>query len=825
MTSLHNMLLNDTVPTNKLGSFCYLLALIYSKKGWYKDSFEVLDLLNYPLRHIIQAAETTAIENVVVLHLAREKTVMGFVTVPQEYSHEVLRLLVWNFVQTQQYPKALQVLDILLDPSKLPSPRFLASLNYLRGVLYEHCGDPLKIIKAHPESLDTLPSMVERKKALIQVGKKQRSRGMLQVSTESKRQLGSQSEPLSPVTVAMMRAGERLPSDSTSAPQILGRRTHSSTPSERMEEGLKGAQQNFAKAAEFSLVANDQLRLAKARCKYVSVYLTSVFLPAVFTHPGERINIDAQEATLRKMLDHAQNGYNFALSTLHLGLILGGCLNLAELNFLLRKESLALAYFLECRDLFFGVYMNNSDFLLAEKASLSSLKKCLTTLKRMARLILALGSQVANDNIFILDAVVKLELAVKAGADRIPPEGTDPLYSLSLAAAQPVSPATVKSLGKTGGEKAKGQSSTAQREASGRTRIWNIFPKKETLPPLSSEDHSAVPKTHLRRNRVSLRNQDSETARSRLLDRLWNYHRRMRANFRRFTKGELTEVVTYEANDILLKKIRRLAKALRNPTLSLFPPSGDAPTSEFSTPSSLSTLKLSGDDHLDHLSAAMGATLKRGAQEDSLAEFGASVLAKAETLDVLSGKGSIRTCDVTTTPVGDQKLASYQDMLKANASISRVAYVLDYDDHVLQYVPKTGFVSANRIPKMSPLDATAIPLDSICVKVVLNQNVGTSAIFRVLPTITLAQLEQYLIGMNSPKSRRTSLDVKTSSDNIDKSISPVEIPQNFNKEFQATVYGVKYFSTDDEVADPNEKYFPHFVSVGSFHPSSQPLCQ
>ena len=89
MSSLHHMLLNDTVPSNRLGSFCYLLALIYSKKGWYKDSFEVLDLLNHPLRASLQIVETSSIENVVVLHLARDKPSMGFVAIPPEQCDSV----------------------------------------------------------------------------------------------------------------------------------------------------------------------------------------------------------------------------------------------------------------------------------------------------------------------------------------------------------------------------------------------------------------------------------------------------------------------------------------------------------------------------------------------------------------------------------------------------------------------------------------------------------------------------------------------------------------------------------------------------------------
>lgn len=84
MSTIQTLLVNDSVPSNKLGNFCYLLALIYSKKGWVKDSFEVLDMFNHSLRSTVQVCEIGTHENPVVFHLSRDKPLMGFITVPQE---------------------------------------------------------------------------------------------------------------------------------------------------------------------------------------------------------------------------------------------------------------------------------------------------------------------------------------------------------------------------------------------------------------------------------------------------------------------------------------------------------------------------------------------------------------------------------------------------------------------------------------------------------------------------------------------------------------------------------------------------------------------
>lgn len=735
-----------------------------------------------------------------------------------------MKLIAWNFIMSHQYSKALQVIESLLDPTKFLAPKTSASFCYLRGLLYEHCGNVNKIIKGAPESLDTLPSLVERKKALISVGKKQKSRGSLIVNTDHRRQTSVQSEPGSPSPFGVSRT-ERLHSAENTP--LYRRHTSSVTHLERAEEGMKGAQQNFAKSAEFSLLGNDQLRLAKAKCKFVSVYLSSVFIQAVFAHPGERINIDSQENTLKKMMDHAQSCYIFALSTLHLGLLFNGCLNLAEINFLLKKETLALAYWKECRDLFFNLFMHHSDFIMADKASVSMIRKCLSTLKRMARLLLSFGSVVANENIFVLDAVVKLELVLHQALDRVPSEGVDTLYSLSL------STGTIKSLGKAAGDKMKAQAGAtlSHKESTSKPKLWSIFPKGKDKDPFNDENASAVPKSYLRRNRVSIRNQDIDSAKTKVLDRLWCYHCRIKANFKKFSKGEMSEEAIWEANDSLLKKIRKLSKTLRNPILSLNTQGqGDAANLAAALDPDSQQLNHHHHDHDHHhhhgnhphhghqadddlrisedsveqLNFAMGAALKRAVSQDELAEFGASVLSKAESLDNKISRTNHRTCSKTTTEVGEQTLASYSDMVQTNSSMSRLAYVLDFDDYVVQYVPLSGFVCANRMPKATPLDATQVPKDAIFVKIILNQNPANYALLKVLPTVTLAQLESFLINANAQKSKRVSLDVKV-AEVVDKAINPFDMTTAFSKELHNILSFVKYFSTDDEVPEVPDK--------------------
>lgn len=88
-------------------------------------------------------------------------------------------MLIWNLIQTQQYSKGLQVIEYASEQARAISPKICATFWYLRGLLYEHCGNVAKILRGTSESLDSLPTLVERKKALLSVQKKQKSRSKI----------------------------------------------------------------------------------------------------------------------------------------------------------------------------------------------------------------------------------------------------------------------------------------------------------------------------------------------------------------------------------------------------------------------------------------------------------------------------------------------------------------------------------------------------------------------------------------------------------------------------------------------------------------------
>jgi len=201
---------------------------------------------------------------------------------------------------------------------------------------------------------------------------------------------------------------------------------------------------------------------------------------------------------------------------------------------------------LECRDLFFNLFFFQNEFILAPVCSFSFIRKCLAILQRISSVMLALGPNLTNQNLFVLDSKIKLELLLKEIQSRtLSSTEIAGIYDPSL----PAPAASNKSLSKSSGDKIKFPTQKSPRQ-----RAWNPFLKvslpvncyqqrsltffylkgeKEKPPPL--EDNLNVFAT--KKNRTSVRNRNYEEAKFHYSKRIWSFLRQMKANFRKLKNG------------------------------------------------------------------------------------------------------------------------------------------------------------------------------------------------------------------------------------------------------------------------------------------------
>jgi len=167
---------------------------------------------------------------------------------------------------------------------------------------------------------------------------------------------------------------------------------------------------------------------------------------------------------LKKLLEISISVYTYAISTYHLNLILFGSLTIAEVYFLLGKEKLSQLYWTECRDLFCNLFLIQTNFIHAERASITFLQKLEEILKKMIRLLLSFGPPLINDNLFLLDSLTKLQLEIKKSYSKISSKVED----------RPPEEPSIPNL-PNGKQSQRGKNSISGKDS--QSKAWNIFSK------------------------------------------------------------------------------------------------------------------------------------------------------------------------------------------------------------------------------------------------------------------------------------------------------------------------------------------------------------
>ncbi|EKX33183.1 hypothetical protein GUITHDRAFT_148091 [Guillardia theta CCMP2712] len=85
-------------------------------------------------------------------------------------------------------------------------------------------------------------------------------------------------------------------------------------------------------------------------------------------------------------------------------------LNMAEIRWLQGRRSAAMAHFLECRDLFFGLFVSPAGNVLVSDGPLAFTRAILGILNRMARFVLVWDKVTINHHIAIFDTILNLEV-------------------------------------------------------------------------------------------------------------------------------------------------------------------------------------------------------------------------------------------------------------------------------------------------------------------------------------------------------------------------------------------------------------------------------
>eukprot|EP00960_Hanusia_phi_P037450 752953-Hanusia_phi.AAC.2 len=91
-------------------------------------------------------------------------------------------------------------------------------------------------------------------------------------------------------------------------------------------------------------------------------------------------------------------------------MLLRSQLNMAEIRWLQGRRSAAMAHFLECRDLFFGLFVSPAGNVVVSDGPLAFTRAILGILNRMARFVLVWDKVTINHHVAIFDTILNLEI-------------------------------------------------------------------------------------------------------------------------------------------------------------------------------------------------------------------------------------------------------------------------------------------------------------------------------------------------------------------------------------------------------------------------------
>eukprot|EP01156_Anaeramoeba_ignava_P014914 Anaeramoba_ignava/a610910_16.p1 GENE.a610910_16~~a610910_16.p1 ORF type:complete len:611 (-),score=248.37 a610910_16:85-1917(-) len=99
-------------------------------------------------------------------------------------------------------------------------------------------------------------------------------------------------------------------------------------------------------------------------------------------------------------------------------LVLRSYLSLAELKYLQKNTKLAKEFWIECRNLFFNLFMNGNDNFLTTNVPFCVLGKLYRIIKRMIRFLFCMEAEMISNNILVIDSYISFQLEVYIAKER-----------------------------------------------------------------------------------------------------------------------------------------------------------------------------------------------------------------------------------------------------------------------------------------------------------------------------------------------------------------------------------------------------------------------
>eukprot|EP00727_Mastigamoeba_balamuthi_P013496 m51a1_g877 hypothetical protein (2159) ;mRNA; r:872897-880908 len=523
---------------------------------------------------------------------------------------------------------------------------------------------------------------------------------------------------------------------------------------------LQEAIASFKKAYQCFLTLGDDIRIAKVMARMSEVMLQYVlpastllkltyddvarmptFEPSPIVAPAPKGSSPAPSPAPKEFVlstdvieSPATLAMDIASDTCYLPLLPSCLLSMAELRILQGEKEASLAYLKECKDLVLSIYFDGPVFMW-KSCSARTMKRILSVVRRMARLLLCMDKAVINANLIVLDALVLLQHDYEDARKR----GMRVSYIFDSLGSSSATP-RLESYADSGSSESDTPGSVVERRRSMRmTVVPPTTPMSAPLkrvaelagavdiprevsrtlpsPPPGSQGASQQagtmsPQTPRLPESIT-RNKEHEQC----AQESWGLMHRLRAQTTRYSQGKSTRPELLMANQAILRDVLVSASQGRSRPL----PSSGVPIVRHSL----------GAAAASPPGASSAAAAAPAPSPSPIPTRQGSLVAQAAAASVASpGK----TVEVDTTYKLDEFMSKHPKLFP------KLSYVLQLDWMVAYYLPSTGQLHVDvltPVPYPERLQPKAQPF---LVNLHLLQTPSDFGLFKILPETTIGEL-------------------------------------------------------------------------------------
>ncbi|KYQ89246.1 hypothetical protein DLAC_09901 [Tieghemostelium lacteum] len=449
--------------------------------------------------------------------------------------------------------------------------------------------------------------------------------------------------------------------------------------------------------------------------------------------------------TLELIENPAVLALDINIDTCNILLLQRNYMNMAELKFLQGDRELAISYWNECKQLYYTLFFEGPH-LIMKSAPLHFIKKIFQISKRMLRFLFAFDQELINKNLMLVDSYLSLELDISQATQRSIESNKPFAYESNPQIDKIFVPYAYQSL--TIGRAYKKNRMEVSFTVSKNQKLNDFIHSFSNQKPKAPESPSHV--SNLTFGEKTKDEEKSAITGDDVGERVWGCFHHIQNEIRKYSIGKVSQEELSTKNKVIIKQILKVMQSYKNHLASQgsgsVPGSPGASNLSSSSSSNGSNSPVSISSVPLTLSSNNLASLFRSQTKSQLISNNSTVGQDGRQRTPSNAGPTTGGSTITKSMAQKYEEISFNSSSSKaiNASLQKLVFSLQIDNYFIHYVPSTGRKRFNRIGGNEELVPQAPPTNMLYLEVYLLSNANEKVSFVVSPLISLEKILLFL---------------------------------------------------------------------------------